>query len=446
MKRIIPLLLFFVLLLAACGEPEQAEAMTQPVTFYYRTARTDYAVEDGVIRAETRDLGTERYTDLKLFALYFAGPESGDLISPFSQDTVLSDVQRRGSTLEILLTRSAYSPSEFDHSLAYACLAKTALALDGVHKVRIKAKTRGGAVEDDLLFSPDDILLYDSGEVQQKNQEVTLYYADEAGRFLLTEKRSVPMMNSEALQQNAQYVLELLLSAPHSGGMHMALPNGTAILDDVSVENGICTVDFNEDFFSNRPDGEQAEQLAILSVVNTLCELNGINQVQIYSQGRKLTPYVWLSLSEPWLMDTSVVGPIREELGEFAGTICLPGKSDDQLHRLTVRARARGSATQEEALLVALLARSTQNGLRAPFTGSADPLSVSTENRVCTVRLAEKTLPTDSVDRELAIRCITATLCSLPEVERVIVLEGRSDTGATPRTPEEDWFCAPETP
>ena len=287
--------------------------------------------------------------------------------------------------------------------------------------------------------------LYDNGEDPEQNQEVTLYYADESGSFLLTEKRTVPMMKPEELQQNAQYVLELLLSAPQSGGMRMALPTGTAILDDVSVENGICSVDFNEDFFTNRPEGEQAEQLTILSVVNTLCELNGINQVQIYSQGRKLTPYVWLSLSEPWLMDTSVVGPIREELGEFAGTLCLPGKSDDLLHRLTVRTRARGNATQEEALLMALLARSSQNGLRSPFSSVSAPLSVATANHVCTVRLAENTLPADPQDRELAIRSITATLSSLPEIKSVVVLEGSSASTA-PLTPSEDWFCVPENP
>lgn len=442
MKRIILLLLFAVLLLAACGETEQAEVMTQPVTFYYRTAKTDYAAEDGVIRAETRDLGTDRYTDQKLFELYFGGPLSSELVSPFSQDTVLSVVLRRGSTLEIMLTQNAHSPSEFDHNLAYACLAKTGLALDGIHKVRIKVRSRGGAVGDDVMLTADDMLLYDNGEDPEQNQEVTLYYADESGRFLLTEKRTVPMMKPEELQQNAKYVLELLLSAPQSGGMRMALPTGTAILDDVSVENGICSVDFNEDFFTNRPEGEQTEQLTILSVVNTLCELNGINQVQIYSQGRKLTPYVWLSLSEPWLMDTSVVGPIREELGEFAGTLCLPGKSDDLLHRLTVRTRARGNATQEEALLMALLARSSQNGLRSPFSSVSVPLSVATSNQICTVELAEHTLPTDLDARETALRSIVATLTSLPEVDAVRILEDGIPVSFEPMTPSDDWFCA----
>lgn len=446
MKRMILLLLFAAVLLSACEKEEEKPVMVQPVAFYYRTAETDFSAEDGVVRAEIRDLGTKRYTDQGLFELYFMGPESDDLVSPFSQDTALSVVLRKGGTLEFVLTRNAYSPSEFDHSLGYACLAKTGLALDGVYKVRIKVRSRGGALEDDIIFSQNSILLYDSGDEKRTNQDVTLYYADETGNLLLTEKRSISNVNRTDLRQNAQSVLELLLSSPQSGGMRMALPAGTAILDDVSIENGICTVDFNGDFYLNRPADEQAEQLTILSVVNTLCELDGINSVQIYSQGRELSPYVWLNLSEPWTMDSSVVGPLREELGEFAGTICLPGQDSPLLHRLTVRTRARGSTTKEEALLLALFSRTPQNGLAAPFSDASVPLSVVTSNLICTVDLAEHTLPTDLDARETALRSIVATLTSLSEVDAVRILEDGSPVISEPMTPTEDWFCVQSVP
>lgn len=441
MKRIILLLLFAAILLAACGEKEEAAVMVQPVSFYYRATETDFSSEDGVIRAEVRDLGAERYTDQKLFELYLEGPERDDLVSPFSQDTTLSSVVRRGGTLEFVLTRNAYSPSEFDHSIAYACLAKTGLALDGIYKIRIEVWTKGGTLVDSVFFSENDILLYDSGAEKQNIRDVTLYYSDEAGKLLLTEKQSISNSNWGDVRQNAQNVLELLLSSPQSGGMRMALPAGTAILDDVNVENGVCTVDFNGDFYLNRPDDEQAEQLTILSVVNTLCELDGINAVQIYSQGQILSPYVWLDLSEAWTMDSSVVGPLHEELGEFAGMLCLPGQNDGLLHRLTIRARARGSTTKEEALLLALFSRMPQNGLAAPFSNAPAPLSVTTSNQICTVELAENSLPTDPDALETAVHSIAATLTSLPEVNAVLITEGGRFVTLGALTPSASWFC-----
>jgi spore germination protein GerM len=198
-------------------------------------------------------------------------------------------------------------------------------------------------------------------------------------------------------------------------------------------------VDFNGDFYANRPQEEQAEALAVLSVVNTLCELEQVNQVQLYTEGRRLERYEYLDLSAPLLMDSAVVGPVREELGEFAGTLCLPGRSDGLLHRLTVRCRARGGATREEALLDVLLGRTAQNGLTSPLAG-VRLLSVQTEDGVCRLSLSPESLPTDPETRASALRSLAATLCTLPEVDAV-GLTGEEGL----LVPAPDWFAAGET-
>ena len=209
---------------------------------------------------------------------------------------------------------------------------------------------------------------------------------------------------------------------------------------DLSVEDGVCTVDFNRDFYNNRPETEQGEQLAVLSVVNTLCELDEINQVQIYVEGRKLERYVYLDLSTPWLLDGTVMGPIREELGEFSATLCLPGERDNSLHRLKFRARARGGASKEAALLRALFERASQNGLYNPLFGLDAPVSVSTEGRLCRVNLARHQLPEDELARKIAIRCITATLCSLPDLRSVEIWQEGTLITPQPLSPESSWF------
>ncbi len=436
MKKFLILLLSLALLLSACDSSSDRKPMLQPVTFYYRTAVTTFSSDSGVIRGEQRDLGVELYSDTELFQLYLLGPKSEDLISPFSHDTDLVSVQRGGGMLEIRLVRNANSPEEFSHALSYACLAKTGLALEGVRKVRILVNSRGGATLEDLVLSESDILLFDSGTAPE-SQELTLYYTDAEGSFLLPEKRSVPLMSPAQLPQ---YALELLLTKPESAGLRSALPPGTAILD-VSLDGGVCTVDLSGDFYSNRPEGEQAELLAVLSVVNTLCELDGINQVQLYTEGRRLSPYVLLDLSVPWVLDGSVVGPVREELGEFAGTLCLPGQRDGLLHRITVRARARSGATREAALLRLLYSRSPQNGLYAPFYGLQLPLSAKSFSGVCTVELAPDSLPSGGTARDQAIRSLIATLCSLPDIRSVVLRENGEELSLAPLIPGEDWFA-----
>ena len=438
--RFLLVLLSLVLLLTGCGGPgRSAEVMVQPVRFYYRTAVTDFSGEDGVIRPEVRDLGAGTYTNAELFALYFQGPVTPELVSPFTQDTVLEDVRRIGGTLEILLTREANSPAAFDHALTYACLAKTGLGLEGIRKVRIRVSSRGGALLSDMSLTESDILLFDQGTAPETT-ELTLYYADEAGVLLLSEKRTVPYVRSQDLPQ---VVMEQLLTPPQSGGMRSPLPPGTAVLD-LSLESGICTVDFNGDFLSNRPETEQEEALVVLSVVNSLCELDVVNQVQLLVEGRRLDRYSWLDLSHPFWMDSSVVGPVREELSEFTAQLCLPSLRESPLHRLTLRCRARGGVSRVEALLQALLDRSLENGLFNPFAGCSPALSVSVSGRLCRVNLAPGTLPVQSQERLLALRALTATLCSLPEIAALEVSEGGIVITDEPLSPEPEWFAVPE--
>ena len=263
MKRTL-ILLAALLLLCGCAGPEPSVIPIQPVTFYYRTAQPDFSAKDGVIRAEVRDLGNGSFSDSEIFSKYLEGPVSPDLISPVSQDTKLEKVVRVGSRLDVYLIRDVNSPAELDHTLTDACLAKTGLALDGIGKVRIFVHSQGGAKLSDVVYTGSSFLFFDNGETPD-TLEVTLYYADESGRFLLPEKRTVSQMRDEDL---ATYVLGLLCSEPLSGGMKSPFPPGTALMETVKVENGICSVDF---YPEDTPEQEQAPMLAVLSVGNTLC-------------------------------------------------------------------------------------------------------------------------------------------------------------------------------
>ena len=438
MKRTL-ILLAALLLLCGCAGPEPSVILIQPVTFYYRTAQPDFSAKDGVIRAEIRDLGNGSFSDSEIFSKYLEGPVSPDLISPVSQDTKLEKVVRVGSRLDVYLIRDVNSPAELDHTLTDACLAKTGLALDGIGKVRIFVHSQGGAKLSDVVYTGSSFLFFDNGETPD-TLEVTLYYADESGRFLLPEKRTVSQMRDEDL---ATYVLGLLCSEPLSGGMKSPFPPGTALMETVKVENGICSVDF---YPEDTPEQEQAQMLAVLSVVNTLCKLDSINQVQIYISGRQVMPgeareYQYLDLSAPWTADNSVIGPVREELGEFSAVLCLPGLQPDvYLHRLTVRARARGGVSREEALLQMLFERTAQNGLGVPVTDTASIVSVSTKNGVCTVDLGANSLPGDEPARSTAIRSIAASLASLPELDAVLITENGSPVSPEPIRPQSDWF------
>ena len=439
MRRLITLLLVLLLLVGCSAQAEKKPEPVQPMLFFYRTAKTAYDDETGLICAEQRDLGTKSYTENELFALYFQGPESSGLVSPVASGTTLLGVERGAASLTIRLSEDNVSHSGIDCSILDACLAKTGMQIEGIRRVRIRVEDRDGQILRDNTLTDADILLYDNGETPEVT-ELTLYFADGAHRQLLTEKRTIPYVESSQLPI---YVIQQLLGGPQSAGMVSVLPQGTALLD-LNVDGGICAVDFNADFYANRPEGEQEEQLVLLSVVNSLCELDGISQVQFYIEGRKQEQYVDLSLLDPFVMDSSVVGPIREDLNEFAGTLCLPGSSDSRLHSLQIRVRLRGNYSKEEALLLALFDRVSQNGLRNPTEQLKLPVSVAVTDHGATVVLVPGCLTDlDEAARQEVFRCITATLTASTPVRRVSFLEDGEMLTDAPMEPEEAWFCRP---
>ena len=71
MKKEFLILLLTLVLLCGCTKTEQTVTPIQPVTFYYRTAATDFLSADGVIRSEIQDLGESSYSDFQIFSKYF---------------------------------------------------------------------------------------------------------------------------------------------------------------------------------------------------------------------------------------------------------------------------------------------------------------------------------------------------------------------------------------
>ena len=429
-----------LLLFAGCTAREiDAPAPVQPFRFYYQAVETDYSSPEGLIAPEVRDLGAASLTDLELFRLYLMGPEREGLVSPFPKDTEMLSVRRSGSVLYLRLSQAYSAQSGVYQSISDACLAKTGLELEGIRQVRIRVVGLTGQVLREITLSEDSILLYDDGH-SSESTTLTLYFSDAKGAYLISERRSLPFTEQELLPKQ---VLQLLMAGPQSEGLEPLIPAGSTLLD-INVDEGLCSVDFNADFYNNRPPGQRAEQLTILSIVNSLCELSGVNQVQFYLEGAPMERYSHLNLSAPYRMDSSVVGPIREELNEFEGILYLPGQDDEALHRFPVRVRPKGTLSQAEAVLLTLFRWPTQNGLRNPLEDCAEPVAVSVDRDLCTVELQPFCLPADPAERELALRCITAALTSVEPISRVTVLEGGNPAGEMPMQPRPGWFLQAE--
>ncbi len=136
-------------------------------------------------------------------------------------------------------------------------------------------------------------------EVEAKNVDVTLYYADSEASKLCPEVRRFSL--SEASDPKA--ILQELFKGTEKEGLVNTIPPET-VVNSCSTQDGVCTVDLSADFVSKR--GTAYEQMSIYSVVNTLCLLDGIDEVQFLIDGEKQMIFGNYIFDEPFTADQTI--------------------------------------------------------------------------------------------------------------------------------------------
>ncbi|MBS4032334.1 MAG: GerMN domain-containing protein [Clostridiales bacterium] len=114
-------------------------------------------------------------------------------------------------------------------------------------------------------------------EEQDRTETVTLYYANSQVQYLLAEERVITVPEGVTL---AYAVVSELLHEPVTPDAALLMPAETEVLG-VTVESGLITVDVNQNFRDNFYGGSSSEAFLIYSIVNTLTELEGLEDHEV---------------------------------------------------------------------------------------------------------------------------------------------------------------------
>ena len=156
MRTIIALALAVLLITGLTGCLET----TDTAAFYYTRYEDSYlyGMDNAVIAGEYRDV-TGHSGDLKyLLTLYFHGPTTEYLRSPFPSGMVLRSVAQEGDNLHVELSASLTMLTGTDLSLACACLAQTCFSLTDAQSVTIASDGLGFV---SMTLTRDSLLLVD---------------------------------------------------------------------------------------------------------------------------------------------------------------------------------------------------------------------------------------------------------------------------------------------
>ncbi len=131
------------------------------------------------------------------------------------------------------------------------------------------------------------------------DQEITLYFSDDQAMYLQGEKRLVTVEKGREAQQLPAAVINELISGPVTQNLYPTIPPETTLLG-IEIKEETAYVNFSEELKTGHWGGSTGELMTIISIVNSLTELKGIEAVMILINGEtQETLAGHLDISEP---------------------------------------------------------------------------------------------------------------------------------------------------
>lgn len=405
-------------LLSGCASSVSPWAML----LYYRAAEVGYG-ENGLIDTEAAGVRGV-WSPETLAERYFEGPETESLVSPFPKGAALVRAQLENGVLHMTLSREFGNLTGADLSLALSCITLTFSQLTGVEAVELSAERSLIGGQSSVKIRPDQILRVDNSEEIAENT-LNIYYADSQNRYLIASEVKTKL---STVPEQAALALSMLGEQPSNDGLQATLPENTELLD-LSIEDGVCIVDFSGDFYRNRPENDAAERMTVLSIVNTLTEFPGIESVQFFVEGETLKTYSHMDLSLQYVRDETAIGPVRAGLNEVDASLYVIRRSDGKLMEIPTRIKSAANENEMDAVLSALLHYGEKNGYLSPLPPGTHIRSVTEQGNHCYVDLSKSFAAGLITETEeiLAVQSIVSSLTSLEHIRYVtLTIEGQA--------------------
>lgn len=174
--------------------------------------------------------------------------------------------------------------------LVRASIVRTMVQLPGVERITFTVMgeqlmdASGAAVG---VMAADTFIENAGNEINAYEKvDLKLYFANETGDSLVEENRRNVVYNSNISLE--KLVVEKLVQGPMTEGAYPTI-NPTTKIVSVTVKDGTCYVNLNNDFLSQPYN--VASDVTIYSITNSLVELSNVNRVQIAVNGETNISY-----------------------------------------------------------------------------------------------------------------------------------------------------------
>ena len=188
-------------------------------------------------------------------------------------------------TLSVYFNESFYTLEEDTQLLTRAAVVKTMTQFRNIVDyvtIKIGEDWLRDAEGNVLRMDRDDFVSEITNDLDQlEDARIILYFANKDLEYLSVSETNQRYYNY-GKDSLASIVIDALLRGPVTDQYRPSFSSSTQVRS-LHTSDGLCTVDFNQAFL--KPVDKMPYELTVYSLVNTLCELPGINQVQITVDG-----------------------------------------------------------------------------------------------------------------------------------------------------------------
>ncbi len=138
----------------------------------------------------------------------------------------------------------------------------------------------------------------------EDNITINLYFPDNKGEKLAVEKRTVDVQQTLSLEKA---IVSELIKGPTGKELRPSIPEGTKLIS-IETKDGICYVNFSNEFCTKSSSGSAATTFTLYSIVNSLCSLEKVSSVQILVNGETGVEFGNYVLDIPYEFNSDLIG------------------------------------------------------------------------------------------------------------------------------------------
>ena len=305
MKKTVAVFILIVVmltLLSGCNGKD-----TEKISIYFKTKNENVLTEEVRLMEVS---GKTSASDRAKFAIaqMVKGPVKEAGVALLPKETKLLKIAIENKVATVNMSEHFSMVKGTDALILRLAMVNTLCGIDGIDGIVIQVngspivsettgKEFGVLSSENIAFSTDDT-------VSEAEQTITLYFPEKNGSSLSAEKRRVRVQNSLSLEKTA---INELLKGPKKEKLSRAISEDVKLLG-IETKDNVCFVNFSSEFISKTPSGSLATTLALYSVVNTLCELDNVESVQVLVNGETGAELGNLVLDIPYEKNKELIG------------------------------------------------------------------------------------------------------------------------------------------